>query len=411
MLKGKHIVLGISGGIAAYKTPMLIRLFVKEGAEVRVVATHNALEFVTPLVLETLSGNKVYTDVFASGNDHTTEHVSLPDWADLMVVAPATANIIGKMANGIADDALSTTFLAMRKPVLVAPAMNEGMLAHPAVQSNIQRINAFPHCTVLPTEDGFLACGAIGQGRMLEPDAICRQSNALLVEQDLKGRRILITGGPTREKLDPVRFISNFSSGKMSISIAEECAQRGAEVLFVLGPCNLRPTQLPLNPMRMMVVESAEEMLNATEKAFSEADTTILCAAVADYRPAHYSTEKIKKEPPDQKHDTALQLVENADIAARLGVLKRPGQTLVGFALETSNAKCNALDKMHRKNLDFIVLNSLEDAGAGFGCDTNKITIYSSAGISKVFPLQSKREAATCIINAIIGREEAKGER
>lgn len=399
-LSGKHIAVGISGGIAAFKIPSLIRLFRKIGAEVKVTTTRNALEFVTPLVLETLSGNKVYTDVFAAGNDHTTEHISLPDWADILVVAPATANVIGKFANGIADDALSTTFLAMRKPVLIAPAMNENMLCHPAVQANIARLQSFPDCTVLPTGDGFLACGTTGSGRMLEPEEICRQAQALFSKQDMTGKEVLITGGPTREKIDPVRFVSNFSTGKMSIALAEECAQRGAKVTLVLGPCGRQPAQMPLNTINVINTESALEMLDAAEKHAGTADIIILCAAVADYRPAEYHTEKIKRKADDG--EATLLLKENPDIAATIGARKKKGQILAGFALETDDELRHAQEKMTRKGLDYIVLNSLRDKGAGFGVDTNKITILAKDGIATEYPLKDKTAVAEDIINHIL---------
>lgn len=399
MLAGKHIVVGISGGIAAYKIPELVRLLKKAGAEVKVTTTKNALEFVTPLVLETLSNNKVYSDVFATGNDHSTEHISLPDWADLMVVAPATANIIGKMANGIADDALSTTFLAMQKPVVIAPAMNDKMLAHPAVQRNIETLSGYANCTVLPTEEGFLACGTTGKGRMLPPEAILAAVEDALTKPSLAGKRVLITGGPTREKIDPVRYISNFSTGKMSIALAEECARRGGEVTLVLGPSVIRPILNPAHPIKTVLVETAEEMKTEAEKVFAQQDLAILCAAVADYRPAEQAEQKIKRE---KEGDITLSLVKNPDIAATLGQQKKAHQTLVGFALETNDAVAHAQDKMQRKNLDYIVLNTLEDKGAGFGGDTNKVTILSKTGSKQSFALKSKTEVAADILNSIV---------
>ena len=293
MLAGKHIVVGISGGIAAYKTPLLIRLLRKAGAEVKVTTTANALQFVTDLTLQTLSGNKVYSDVFAPTNDHSTEHISLPDWADLMIVAPATANVIGKMANGIADDALTTTFLAMQRPVLIAPAMNDKMYAHPALQHNLGTLCSFPNVTVLPCAEGFLACGTTGTGRMLEPEEIFLAAERLMTEQTMTGQHVLITAGPTQEKLDPVRFISNYSTGKMGIALAEEAALRGAEVTLVLGPTALRPRKLP--NLHIVDVTSALEMCDAAVQAFPKANIAILCAAVADYRPANPSDTKIKR--------------------------------------------------------------------------------------------------------------------
>ena len=399
MLRGKKIVIGISGGIAAYKIPELIRLLKKAGAEVKVTTTNYALEFVTPLVLETLSGNKVYTDVFATGNDHTTEHISLPDWADLMIIAPATANIIGKMAAGIADDALSTTFLAMRKPVLVAPAMNDKMLAHPAVERNLQIISNYDNCKVLPTAEGFLACGTTGKGRMVEPIAIFEAAKDVLTPKPLLGKKLLISAGPTQEKIDPVRYISNYSTGKMGIAIAEEAARRGAQVTLVLGPTAIRPEQNILHPIRVVDVSSAQEMYEAAMAHFPEQDMAILSAAVADYRVKEVADRKMKREHTEE---LTLSLVQNPDIAASLGAIKREDQKLIGFALETHNAMQHGADKLVRKNLDMIVINSLQDEGAGFGCDTNKITLLFRSGEEKTFELKSKQDVAKDILNHIV---------
>ena len=399
MLRGKKIVIGISGGIAAYKIPELIRLLKKAGAEVKVTTTNHALEFVTPLVLETLSGNKVYTDVFATGNDHTTEHISLPDWADLMIIAPATANIIGKMAAGIADDALSTTFLAMRKPVLVAPAMNDKMLAHPAVERNLQIISNYDNCKVLPTAEGFLACGTTGKGRMVEPIAIFEAAKDVLTPKPLLGKKLLISAGPTQEKIDPVRYISNYSTGKMGIAIAEEAARRGAQVTLVLGPTAIRPEQNILHPIRVVDVSSAQEMYEAAIAHFPEQDMAILSAAVADYRVKEVADRKMKREHTEE---LTLSLVQNPDIAASLGAIKREDQKLIGFALETHNAVQHGADKLVRKNLDMIVINSLQDEGAGFGCDTNKITLLFRSGEEKTFELKSKQDVAKDILNHIV---------
>lgn len=407
MLAGKRILVGISGGIAAYKIPELIRLLKKAGAEVCVTTTRNALEFVTPLVLETLSGNKVYTDVFATGNDHTTEHISLPDWADMMIVAPATANVIGKMANGIGDDALTTTFMAMRKPVLIAPAMNDKMFAHPAVQHNLQTLCSFEHVTVMDCVSGFLACGTEGKGRMQEIDTIYDVANAIMEEKTLLGKRVMITAGPTRENIDPVRYISNYSSGKMGIALAEQCACKGAQVTLILGPSNERPHVLFANtllpghsfaPSQIISVESANDMYTASMESFAQADIAILCAAVADYTPANVAEQKIKRE---KGVNIDLHLRPTHDIAASLGLRKQPQQYMAGFALETNDEEANALGKMERKNLDLIVLNSLQDPGAGFGYDTNKIRIYTRKGAQSTFPLKSKTEVARDIIAAI----------
>lgn len=384
-LQGKHIVVGITGGIAAYKIPELIRLLRKAGAEVKVTTTKHGLEFVTELTLQTLSGHKVYSDVFAAINDHSTEHISLPEWADLMLIAPATANVLGKMAHGIADDALTTTFAAMRKPVLIAPAMNTNMYYSPATQQAMQTLRVWENITLLDVAEGELACGTTGPGRMQEIDTIFEAAIDALTPKTLLGRHIVITAGPTIERLDPVRYISNFSTGKMGRALADACRRRGAEVTLVMG-------QL-----------SAREMCEKTVEAFHSADTAILCAAVADYRPATEAQEKIKKTADTDS--MTLTLVENPDIAATLGRMKQPGQRLIGFALETEHEQQNALGKMQRKNLDAIVLNSLRDPGAGFGTDTNKVTIFRRTPEHPEqpekldLPLMSKAEVAQKIID------------
>lgn len=391
MLRGKHIIVGISGGIAVYKIPELIRLLKKEGAEVCVCATRNALQFVTELTLETLSNNRVYSDVFAPHNEHQTEHISLPDWADLMIMAPCTANVIGKMASGIADDALTTTYLAMRKPVLVAPAMNENMYLHPAVQRNLQIINDYSNTTVLDCDSGFLACGTTGKGRMQEPEQIKEAADILLEEKTMSGRRVLITAGPTQERIDPVRYISNYSTGKMGYALARACQRKGAMVTLISGPSNEHFSGKIVN------VSDAEEMYNAVINEFDDSDITILCAAVADFRPKQTEEKKIKRKGDD----LLLCLCPTNDIAATLGQKKRQGQMLIGFALETDHEEENALGKMERKNLDYIVLNSLQDAGAGFGCDTNKVTVFSSKGKKTALPLTSKDEIANAILDIV----------
>lgn len=378
-----RVVVGISGGIAAYKVPELIRMLRKAGNEVKVATTKNALEFVTPLTLQTLSGHPVYSDVFAAINEHSTEHISLPDWADVMVIAPATANVLGKMAHGIADDALTTTFCAMRKPVVIAPAMNDKMYDSPAVQDAIRTLSQWSNITMLDCAEGELACGSTGKGRMQEVDVIYDAIQAALTPKTLAGKRVVITAGPTIEKIDPVRYISNFSTGKMGRALATECRHRGAEVTLIMGAI------------------SAREMYEQTMKAWETADIAILAAAVADYRPEVEFTEKIKKE---SQANTAmsLALTENPDIAAALGQNKRPEQLLVGFALETNNEEQHALSKLTRKNMDWIVLNSLQDKGAGFGCDTNKVTLYSRTGAKKDVPLQSKEDVAKAILDSIL---------
>ena len=388
MLNGKHILIGITGGIAAYKIPELIRLLRKEGAEVRVTATAHALEFVTPLTLQTVSDNKVYTDMFSLHNEHTTEHISLPEWADLMIVAPCTANTLGKLANGIADDALSTAFIATKKPVLIVPAMNCNMYGHPATQHNLQTLRTWEHIHILDCAEGDLACGTQGKGRMQEVAAILNAADSILEEKTLLGKRILITAGPTQEQIDPVRFISNYSSGKMGYALARICQKKGAEVILISGP-----TEQKFDGQTIRTT-SAEEMYKACVEEFQKADITILCAAVADFTPETKADQKIKRE----KEDFILRLHPTHDIAAALGQQKKNNQLLIGFALETQNEIKNAQSKIERKNLDYIVLNSLRDKGAGFGTDTNKITVLSKDGSIKTFPLKSKEEVARDIV-------------
>lgn len=405
MLQGKHILVGISGGIAAYKIPELIRLLRKVGAEVRVATTKNALEFVTELTLQTLSGYKVYSDVFAAINTHSTEHISLPDWADLMIIAPATANVLGKMANGIADDALTTTFCAMRKPVVIAPAMNDKMYRCPATQEAMRHLSGWDNITMLDCAEGELACGTTGRGRMQEPDALLEAIYYALTEKTMVGKRVLITAGPTQEKIDPVRYISNYSTGKMGYALARECYRRGAEVVLVSGPaqCALPCVEYQGKPTPMLhkvSVGSAQEMYEACLQEFDHCDITILCAAVADFMPETTANQKIKKQPGQ---DTlCLTLKKTHDIAATLGQRKKANQTIVGFALETHNEEANAIHKMESKGLDMIVLNSLQDAGAGFACDTNKVTIYYKDGHHTAYPLASKAQVAGEIIQCIM---------
>mgnify|MGYP002672662082 FL=1 len=405
MLQGKHILVGISGGIAAYKIPELIRLLRKAGAEVRVATTKNALEFVTELTLQTLSGYKVYSDVFAAINTHSTEHISLPDWADLMIIAPATANVLGKMANGIADDALTTTFCAMRKPVVIAPAMNDKMYRCPATQEAMRHLSGWDNITMLDCAEGELACGTTGRGRMQEPDALLEAIYYALTEKTMVGKRVLITAGPTQEKIDPVRYISNYSTGKMGYALARECYRRGAEVVLVSGPtqCTLPCVEYQGKPTPMLhkvSVGSAQDMYEACLQEFDHCDITILCAAVADFMPETTANQKIKKQPGQ---DTlCLTLKKTHDIAATLGQRKKANQTIVGFALETHNEEANAIHKMESKGLDMIVLNSLQDAGAGFACDTNKVTIYRKDGHHTAYPLASKAQVAGEIIQCIM---------
>ncbi|MCR4828233.1 MAG: bifunctional phosphopantothenoylcysteine decarboxylase/phosphopantothenate--cysteine ligase CoaBC [Bacteroidales bacterium] len=390
-LKGKHIIVGISGGIAAYKAPLLVRLLVKAGAEVRCATTEHALQFVTTLTLETVSNNAVYSDLFAPHNEHSTEHISLKDWGDMMVVAPATANIIGKLANGIADDALSTLLVSFRKPLFLCPAMNTQMLECHSVQRNIDYLRS-QGVHFVESTSGALACGTEGKGRMEEPENIVAQMVDQLNhddgQQDYDGKRVLITAGPTYERIDAVRFIGNYSSGKMGFALAEELAGRGAKVVLVTGPTHLTTHHTNIERID---IESAEEMYRAATGHFAQCDAAILSAAVADYRPAERADYKLKKQGDS---DMTLRLVQNPDILATLGQQKQQGQRLVGFALETNDEEQNALKKLEKKNLDFIVLNSLQDAGAGFGHNTNKVTILDRDGGKTVGTLKSKAAVA-----------------
>ena len=400
-LAGKHILVGISGGIAAYKIPELIRLLKKAGAEVQVATTKHALEFVTCLTLQTVSGHKVYSDVFAAINEHSTEHISLPDWADLMVVAPATANVLCKMAHGIADDALTTTFAAMRKPVVIAPAMNTNMYNSPATQEAIRILAQWDNITMLDAASGELACGTSGKGRMQEVDVIAAAIEYALSPKPLQGKHVLITAGPTQEAIDPVRYITNASTGKMGYALARACIKKGASVTLVSGP-----TQQSMKaweafaPVKVVDVVSSAEMCKATVEAFHEADIAILCAAVADFTPCTVATQKIKKQPGQTQ--MTIELKTTTDIAATLGTCKKTGQQLVGFALETHDELANAERKMQAKNLDMIVLNSLQDKGAGFGVDTNKVTLLYANGTKKDLPLLLKQEVADIIVDNII---------
>ena len=400
-LQGRHILVGVSGGIAAYKIPELIRSLIKEGAEVRVTTTRHALEFVTELTLQTVSGHPVYSDVFAAINEHAIEHISLPDWCDAMIVAPATANVLGKMAAGIADDALTTTLAscAARKPVIIAPAMNDKMWENPATQLAVTTLRSWPNIRVLEPDEGPLACGVSGKGRMPEIEVLQEAVEYALAPQDLTGKHVLITAGATQEKLDPVRFISNYSTGKMGFALAHECARRGAQVTLVCGAV----TQRILNPfgsIRLIQALSAQAMYEACVAEWPQADLAILCAAVADFTPQEQAGEKIKKAP--EQTEMTLQLTTTPDIAKALGEHKRPDQRLVGFALETTNEKENALRKMERKHLDAIVLNSLRDKGAGFGTDTNRVTIFTADNRSQELPLLSKAEIASQIVTALV---------
>lgn len=396
MLKGKHIILGISGGIAAYKSVTLLRLLIKAGAEVQVVITPSGKEFITPVTLSALSGKPVVSEFFTANTGEWHSHVDLGLWADAMVIAPATASSIAKMANGVADNMLITTYLSAKAPVFIAPAMDLDMMAHPSTIRNIELLKSYGNHIIEPAE-GELASHLIGKGRMEEPEAIVEYLNKYFASsQDLKGKKVLVTAGPTYEKIDPVRFIGNYSSGKMGYAIAEEAARRGADVTIVSGPVSITTSTPNINVIK---VESAREMYDQCVNIFPNCDLGIMCAAVADYAPAEYVDSKIKRE---KEEIPVIKLIKNPDIAAALGAMKAPSQKLVGFALETNNEESNALDKLHRKNLDMIVLNSLQDSGACFGTDTNKITTYFSNGEKLEFPLKSKVEVAKDIIDSIL---------
>lgn len=391
MMKGKHIVLGITGSIAAYKACQLIRLFVKAGAEVQVVITPAGKEFITPVTLSALSSNPVISEFFAQRDGSWHSHVDLGQWADVMVIAPATASSIGKMANGIADNMLITTYLSMKAPVFVAPAMDLDMFAHPSTQQNLDRLRSFGNHIIEPAS-GELASHLVGKGRMEEPEVIFDHIARFFAQQQGPKRRVLITAGPTYEKIDPVRFIGNYSSGKMGYALAEECAKRGWEVELVSGPTKL---EVKHPNIRRTDVESAAEMYEATTALFPSCDAAIMCAAVADFTVDAVAAEKIKRG----ESGLELNLVPTRDIAAALGAQKRADQRLVGFALETVNELAHAQEKLRRKQLDFIVLNSLNDAGAGFQHDTNKVTIIPAEGAPVPFALKSKTEVANDILD------------
>jgi len=397
MLRGKRVLLGVSASIAAYKAAFLTRLLVKEGAEVRVIMTPASHTFVTPQTLSTLSKNAVLTTFFPEDDPNSlwNNHVDLGLWADIMLIAPASSNTMGKMATGICDNLLLATYMSAKCPVFVAPAMDLDMYLNAATKNNIHILQQ-AGCTIIDAEHGELASGLIGQGRMAEPEHIVAYiNNYLLARAPLRGKKVLINAGPTYEKIDAVRFIGNFSTGKMGVALAQKALQMGAEVHLVLGP-----VQLPfdLKGIEETRVVSAVEMLHATLEAFSDADITILTAAVADYRPVTSADKKLKKTD----NNLTIELEPTADILAACGKLKRNNQLLVGFALETNDELNYAKDKLARKNLDFIVMNSLRDAGAGFGHDTNKITVVSKAGVVNTTPLLSKNEIAEEIFKVIL---------
>ncbi len=395
MLKGKKIVLGITGSIAAYKAAYLVRALIKKGAEVQVVITPAGKEFITSVTLSALTGKPVVSEFFTANDGTWHSHVDLGLWADAMIIAPATAATIGKMANGIADNMLITTYLSMKAPVFVAPAMDLDMYAHPSTQKNLALLKSFGNHIIEPGE-GFLASHLEGKGRMEEPDNIVSMLELFFAKQySLLKKKILITAGPTYEKIDPVRFIGNYSSGKMGFALAGVCAERGAEVILISGPVHLKANHPGI---KRIDVESADQMYQAVLENIGEMDAGIFCAAVADYRPDNQSNVKIKREDGSE---LTIRLHPNKDIAASVGKIKKENQVLVGFALETNNEESYALEKLRKKNLDFIVLNSLQDKGAGFQTDTNKIEIIDSKGTIEKFSLKSKKDVANDIIDKL----------
>lgn len=392
-LVGKHIILGISGGIAAYKSVYLLRLLVKSGAEVQVVITPNGKEFITPVTLSALSGKPVISEFFTANTGSWNSHVDLGLWADAMVIAPATASTIGKMASGVADNMLVTTYLSSKSPVFIAPAMDLDMMAHPTTVRNLEFLKSIGNIIIEP-EEGELASHLVGKGRMEEPEKIVEVLERYFASvADLKGKRVLITAGPTIEKIDPVRYISNFSTGKMGYAIAEECSKRGADVTIVSGPVGVKPSS---SAIKVINVESGREMYEASTNIFSDVDIAIMVAAVADYYVDNYVTHKIKRETDDIP---TLTLKKNPDIAASLGKIKKEGQIVVGFALETDNAEENAKKKIEKKNLDFVIMNSMQNTDSCFGSDNNTITIINKDGEVEKFDNKPKSETATDIIN------------
>lgn len=394
MLRGKHIVLGITGSIAAYKAAYLLRLLVKKGAEVQVVMTPAAKEFITPVTLSPLSGKPVVSEFFAANDGQWHSHVDLGLWADAMLIAPATAASIGKMAHGVADNMLITTYLSMKAPVFVSPAMDLDMYKHPSTQANLKLLQSYGNHIIEPGF-GELASGLEGKGRMQEPEAIVEYLEQYFAQvAEMSGKRVLITAGPTYEKIDPVRFIGNYSSGKMAYALAGECARRGAEVCLISGPVQL---ETPAGNIQRIDIESADEMYEACMKEFPTCDAGILCAAVADFKPICVADQKIKRGA----EDLCIQLTPNQDIAAALGRIKTADQKLIGFALETNNEMSNAQNKLQKKNLDAIVLNSLQDKGAGFRHDTNKVSIISATETLD-YPLKHKQEVARDIVDYLL---------
>ena len=394
MLKGKKIVLGITGSIAAYKACFIIRGLIKRGAEVQVVITPAGKEFITPITLSALTHKPVISEFFSQRDGTWNSHVDLGLWADAMLIAPCTASTIGKMAGGIADNMLITTYLSMKAPVFVAPAMDLDMFAHPSTQQNIKRLQEYGNIIIDP-QKGFLASGLEGKGRMEEPEVIVETLERYFYssKENLKGRKVVITAGPTYEKIDPVRFIGNYSSGKMGFALAEECAMRGADVTLIAGPVSMTAS----SAVKRIDVESCEEMYNAATTEFKDADAAILCAAVADFRPEHVAEQKIKRG----KDDMVIRLSPTRDIAAQLGMMKKPRQRIIGLAPETNDEESNARKKLEKKNLDFIVLNSTRNEGTTFRSDDNKVTIISRERV-KEYGKKPKTEVAADIIDELV---------
>jgi phosphopantothenoylcysteine decarboxylase / phosphopantothenate---cysteine ligase len=394
MLEGKKIILGVTGSIAAYKSALLVRLLLKEGAKVKVIMTDDAKDFITPITLSVLSKNPVLSAFANKETGEWNNHVDLGLWADVFLIAPASANTIAKMANGVCDNLLLAVYLSARCPVFIAPAMDVDMLRHRSIQDNIEKVKSFGNRIINPAY-GELASGLVGEGRMEEPEKIISElSNFFSDNKPLRNKKVLVTAGPTYEAIDPVRFIGNRSSGKMGIAIAEEFAEQGADVTLVCGPSS---QQVKNKSVERINVESAEEMFNECLKRSLKCDIIVMAAAVADFKPEKNVQEKIKKN-----NSAAISLTSTPDILSELGKKKENGQLLIGFALETSNELENAKDKLKRKNLDMIVLNSLNDEGAGFNYDTNKISVIDNKMRTKEFPLKSKTEVARDIVNEII---------
>ncbi len=395
MLKGKKIVLGITGSIAAYKSCYIIRGLIKAGAEVQVVITPAGKEFITPITLSALTQKPVISDFFSQRDGTWHSHVSLGLWADAMLIAPCTASTLGKMAHGVADNMLITTYLSMKAPVFIAPAMDLDMYHHPTTQDNLRKLQSFGNQVIEP-QSGFLASGLEGKGRMEEPERIVEYLDNYFEKKDLTGKKIMITAGPTYEKIDPVRFIGNYSSGKMGFALAEECARRGADVQLIAGPVSLTANHPNIHRTD---VESCEQMYEVATKVYADSDAAILCAAVADFRPATVASQKIKREG----NELVVRLKPTYDIAAALGKMKRTDQRLIGFALETNDEQQNAKDKLERKNLDFIVLNSLRNEGTCFQSDQNQISIITRDG-QQDYPRKPKCDVARDIIDQLVCR-------